>query len=121
MAREIIDAQMSDEERIDALRESFQMRVSKYSVELWTLTEPEAELLLEKHPVSVLLGAFSKVGAEVKRLREDELVFLSQADILDMLRVRVRSKEAKLRSKGLSHRERHAASRTPSSKLAMTA
>jgi len=110
--REVLDEDMTDAERILALRETFQDRVSKYSLELWTISQQEAELLLEKHAVSVLLPVFTSVGREVKRLREEQMLFLTQEEVLDLLRTKVRNREAKVRAK-----ERHSENRIPTAKL----
>ncbi len=108
----------SDEERIDALREAFQDRVGTWSLSPWTITEQEANVLL-KHPFSLLFHAFTRVGTEVKRLRTEELVFLPQEEILEMLRRKINVEVKRQREAAqdvLTHRERHPASRVPAAK-----
>jgi hypothetical protein len=76
---------MTREQRIEALRFDFQDRVTAHCLERWTLTHEEASELLQGNDVALLLPTFAKLGNELKRLREERMVYASQDDALDML------------------------------------
>jgi hypothetical protein len=86
MKRDTIERSRIREQRIENLRFYFQERVGKHGVTPWTITEVEADQLLKTHRIPLLLEALTLVGAEVKRLRAEQLVFLSQDAVLDLLR-----------------------------------
>lgn len=76
---------MNHLERIAALRFDFGVRVGDFGAEPWCITEAEAEKLLADWSVNVLLPAFTKVGAEVKKLRDRELLYLDEEEVLQLL------------------------------------
>lgn len=84
-----IDRNMTQEERIDALRFDFQERVGKHSVTPWTITEEEARQMLAGNSIAVLLRAFASTGLALKTKRDAELVFLPEEEVLNLLRVHV--------------------------------
>jgi hypothetical protein len=83
--RDVIEQHMTQEQRIDALRFDFQERVGKHSLAPWTITEAEAKGMLAGNSVAVLLMAFTSTGVELKRLRTERLVFLTEEATLGLL------------------------------------
>jgi hypothetical protein len=115
MQREKSDSRMTREQRVSALRFDFQDRVGKHSVTPWTITEAEAQELLKKDSVPVLLAAFANAGAEVKRLREAEMVFLTEEEVLYLVGRKIATYRMRENDQ-LSHREKRPASRVPTAK-----
>jgi hypothetical protein len=76
---------MSPAEKIDALRAAFQARVGNRCLEPFCLTEAEAEELLLTSPVQALLEAFTRTGTEVRKFRDESMVYLDERAIMQCL------------------------------------
>jgi len=73
---------MTHEEIVENLRLAFQERVAKGE---FTLTEPEAEEILTKAPVSSLLSAFTNLGKFLQEEKAERLMFYSETEICEEL------------------------------------
>jgi hypothetical protein len=85
-------------ERIEMLRFDFQERVGQYSVEPWSLSPQETSDLLTAYSVVEILPALTKVGRAVQKLRNWDLIFLTQEEILILLEKHLR--RAHLKTEG---------------------
>jgi hypothetical protein len=101
---------MSPTEKIAALREAFQLRVGNLCLEPFCVTEAEAESMILSSPIQSLLEAFTRTGIEVKKFRDESMVYLDESAIMKCLAkhvARQREEHNRVSSQG-PHRTRKA-------------
>jgi hypothetical protein len=80
---------LSFAQRTAELRLAFQERIGVHGAEPWTVTEEESEQMLGLCPVSLLLEGFSKAAKEIRKLKDESLVYLDQEHALNLVHQKI--------------------------------